>query len=171
MKHFLAVLVFPLFLSAASVDFGNDLVTMKIEPTGGRIASLKLIHGQELTAVDGLLGDNFTHQDSAKFFLTRLPYEMEKMKNGVIIINNSRGQLIDEDALAESLSSGRVGAAALDVVATEPIQPDNQLLKFDNCLITPHISWAPKESRERLMKTAVENLRAYIEGAPINVVN
>ncbi len=96
---------------------------------------------------------------------------LEKMKNGVIIINNSRGQLIDEDALAEALSSGKVGAAALDVVATEPIQPDNQLLKFDNCLITPHISWAPKESRERLMKTAVENLRAYIEGAPTNVVN
>jgi glycerate dehydrogenase len=93
-----------------------------------------------------------------------------KMKDGVIIINNSRGALIVEQDLADALNSGKVQAAGLDVVSTEPIQGDNPLLKAKNCLITPHISWAPKESRRRLMDTAVANLRAFISGNPVNVV-
>lgn len=94
-----------------------------------------------------------------------------KMKDGVIIINNSRGQLIVEQDLADALNSGKVYAAGLDVVRTEPIRADNPLLKAKNCIITPHISWAPKESRMRLMEVAVENLRAFLSGNPINVVN
>jgi glycerate dehydrogenase len=94
-----------------------------------------------------------------------------KMKDGVIIINNSRGQLIHEANLAEALNSGKVYAAGLDVVSSEPIKGDNPLLKAKNCIITPHISWAPKESRKRLMDIAVNNLAAFIDGNPINVVN
>jgi len=94
-----------------------------------------------------------------------------RMKDGVILINNSRGQLIVEADLAEALEQGKVYAAALDVVSTEPIRPDNPLLTAKNCLITPHISWAPKESRQRLMDIAEENLRAFLSGAPQNVVN
>jgi glycerate dehydrogenase len=94
-----------------------------------------------------------------------------KMKDGVIIINNSRGQLIHEADLAEALNSGKVYAAGLDVVSSEPIKGDNPLLKAKNCIITPHISWAPKESRKRLMDIAVNNLAAFIDGNPINVVN
>ena len=94
-----------------------------------------------------------------------------KMKDGVIIINNSRGPLIVEQDLADALNSGKVAAAGLDVVSTEPIKGDNPLLKAKNCLITPHISWAPKESRQRIMDCAVENAKAYIAGSPINVVN
>ena len=94
-----------------------------------------------------------------------------KMKDGVIIINNSRGPLIVEQDLADALNSGKVAAAGLDVVSTEPIKGDNPLLKAKNCLITPHISWAPKESRQRIMDCAVENAKAYIAGNPINVVN
>lgn len=94
-----------------------------------------------------------------------------KMKEGVIIINNSRGPLIVEQDLADALNSGKVYAAGLDVVSTEPIRLDNPLLKAKNCFITPHISWAPKESRQRLMNIAVENLEKFIEGKPINVVN
>jgi glycerate dehydrogenase len=94
-----------------------------------------------------------------------------KMKDGVIIINNSRGPLIVEQDLADALNSGKVYAAALDVVSTEPIKGNNPLLKAKNCIITPHISWAPKESRQRLMDIAVNNLKAFAEGKPVNVVN
>ena len=94
-----------------------------------------------------------------------------KMKDGVIIINNSRGQMIVEQDLADALNSGKVAAAALDVVSTEPIRPDNPLLTAKNCIITPHISWAAKGSRQRIMDCAVENARAFLAGKPINVVN
>lgn len=96
---------------------------------------------------------------------------IEKMKDGVIIINNSRGPLIAEEDLAVALNSGKVYAAGLDVVSTEPIEGDNPLLSAKNCFITPHISWAPKESRKRLMDVAVGNLRNFIHGSPSNVVN
>ena len=96
---------------------------------------------------------------------------IEKMKDGVIIINNSRGPLIVEEDLAEALKTGKVAAAGLDVVSTEPIKSDNPLLSAPNCLITPHISWASKESRKRLMDIAVENLDQYVKGTPLNVVN
>ena len=94
-----------------------------------------------------------------------------KMKSGVILINNGRGGLIVEQDLADALNSGRVAAAGLDVVSTEPIRSDNPLLRAKNCLITPHISWAPIEARQRILDTTVENLRAFLAGAPVNLVN
>ena len=94
-----------------------------------------------------------------------------KMKDGVIILNNSRGPLIVEQDLADALDSGKVAAAGLDVVSTEPIRGDNPLLKAKNCIITPHISWAAREPRQRIMDMAVENLKAFLGGGAVNVVN
>lgn len=94
-----------------------------------------------------------------------------KMKDGVFLINTSRGPLVDEDALAEALHAGKVAGAGLDVLCVEPAREDNPLLREPNCLITPHIAWAPKESRQRLMDIAVDNLCVWQAGAPQNVVN
>ena len=94
-----------------------------------------------------------------------------KMKDGVIIINNSRGGLVVEQDLADALNSGKVAAAGVDVVSEEPIKGTNPLLSAKNCFITPHISWAPKESRQRIMDATVNNIRSYLDGAAVNVVN
>ena len=94
-----------------------------------------------------------------------------KMKDGVIIVNNGRGQLIVEEDLAAALTSGKVGGAAVDVASTEPIAADNPLLHAPHCIITPHISWATKEARERIMQTTADNVKSFIAGKPENVVN
>lgn len=95
---------------------------------------------------------------------------IKKMKDGVMIINTSRGPLIVEEDLKDALNSGRVAGAAVDVVSFEPIKASNPLIKAKNCIITPHIAWAPKEARERLMNIAVANLEGFLKGKPVNVI-
>ena len=94
-----------------------------------------------------------------------------KMKDGVILINNSRGALIDEQALADALNSGKIYAAGLDAVRNEPISEDNPLLSAKNCFITPHISWTAVEGRQRLATFAIDNVKAFLDGNPTNIVN
>lgn len=93
------------------------------------------------------------------------------MKDGVILLNSSRGALIVDEDLAEALNSGKVYAAGLDVVSEEPISMDNPLLTAPNCIITPHIAWAAKESRARLLEIAADNLASFAAGKPVNQVN
>ena len=130
--------------------------------------------GEELVSLDELLSQSdvislhcpLTRENTGLINRDTLA----KMKDGAIIINTARGPLINEPDLREALLSGKVLGAALDVVAVEPIQSDNVLLGLDNCLITPHIAWAPTESRQRLMDVAVENVAAFLAGQPINNV-
>ncbi|MBF4693473.1 D-2-hydroxyacid dehydrogenase [Fusibacter ferrireducens] len=96
---------------------------------------------------------------------------ISKMKTGVILINTSRGPLIVESDLVAALKAGKIRSAALDVVSVEPIEETSILLEAPNLIITPHIAWAPKEARERLLHIAVDNLKLFLEGTPINVVN
>lgn len=94
-----------------------------------------------------------------------------RMKRAAYLINTSRGALIDEPALAEALRSGRIAGAALDVVSREPIPPDHPLLGVPRCILTPHLAWASAAARRRLMATTAENVRAFLRGTPIHVVN
>lgn len=94
-----------------------------------------------------------------------------KMKDGAMLVNTARGGLVDEKALAAALKSGKLRYAAVDVVSQEPMRPDNPLLSTRKCIITPHIAWAPVESRQRLLDCVVENIRAFLNGTPQNVVN
>ena len=96
---------------------------------------------------------------------------ISRMKDGAFLINTARGGLLDEQAVADALTSGKLAGAAVDVVTEEPMKTYNPLLKCPNCIITPHIAWAPKESRQRLLDCCVENIRAFIGGNPRNVVN
>ena len=118
-------------------------------------ADVVSLHCPLLPATEGIINKN----------------SIAKMKDGVIILNNSRGPLIVEQDLVDALDSGKVYAAGVDVVSVEPIKLDNPLLGAKNCIITPHISWAPKESRQRLMDIAVDNLAQFLAGHPVNVVN
>lgn len=96
---------------------------------------------------------------------------IEQMKNGAVLLNTSRGQLIDEEAVATALKSGKLAAAAVDVVSKEPMEQNNPLLTAPNCIITPHMAWAPTQSRQRLLNCVVDNIRSFLEGHPQNVVN
>jgi len=96
---------------------------------------------------------------------------ISKMKDGSFLINTARGGLLDEQAVADALTSGKLAGAAVDVVTEEPMKEYNPLLTAPNCIITPHIAWAPKESRQRLLDCCVENIRAFLQGTPQNVVN
>jgi glycerate dehydrogenase len=96
---------------------------------------------------------------------------LERMKPGAYLINTSRGPLVNDADLAEALSNGKLGGAALDVVSTEPIPPNNPLLKAPHITITPHVAWAALAARRRLMHITAENVAAFLAGNPINVVN
>lgn len=96
---------------------------------------------------------------------------LSKMKPGAFLINAARGPLIVEQDLADALNNGRLAGAAIDVLSSEPPRPDNPLLHAKNCIVTPHIGWATREARTRLIETVVANLRAFLDGRPTNVVS
>jgi glycerate dehydrogenase len=131
--------------------------------------------GISYTTLDGLLAESDVISlhcpltDKNKGMINK--DSISRMKNGAILINTSRGPLVDESDLAAALNAGKLLGAAVDVVSSEPIRPDNPLLNARNMLITPHIAWAPKEARTRLLTIAVDNLRAFLDGSVVNKVN
>lgn len=96
---------------------------------------------------------------------------LTKMKPGAILLNTARGPLVNEQDVADALYSGKLRGMAADVVSYEPIDPSNPLLTAPNCIITPHMAWAPIESRQRIQDCTVNSIRAFLNGSPINVVN
>lgn len=94
-----------------------------------------------------------------------------KMKDGVLLVNTARGGLLDEQAVADALASGKIRAAAIDVTTVEPIRRESPLFSAPNCVITPHMAWTPIEARRRLLNIVRDNIRCFAEGCPQNVVN
>lgn len=131
--------------------------------------TLKYVELHELYRESDIVNLHCPLDDKSKGMINRETIGM--MKDGVMIINTSRGPLIVEQDLADALNSGKVYAAAVDVVSTEPAKMDNPLILAKNCIITPHIAWAPIESRARLMTIAVNNLESFLNEIPLNVVN
>ena len=148
---------------------GMRVVAYDLYPNDNGRAIAEYLDLDELLAVSDVITLHCNLIDANQGLINK--NTIAKMKDGVILINNARGQLVNEADLAEALNSGKVAAAGLDVVSTEPIRNDNPLLTAKNCIITPHISWAPKESRARIMQCSVDNLKAFIDGKPIHVVN
>src|SRR5262249_9050119 len=93
------------------------------------------------------------------------------MKTNAFFINTARGGLVNESDLADALNNDKIAGAALDVVSAEPIRPDNPMLSAKNCIITPHIAWATLSARKRMMTTTYENVKAFLDNKPVNVVN
>jgi len=141
----------------------------------GHTRSNKPVAGIRLTDLESLLRESdvvslhcpLTSDNPGLINAARLAL----MKPGAFLLNTSRGRLIDEQALADALHSGRLAGAGLDVLSVEPARPDNPLLTAKNCLITPHIAWATRAARARLLEAVVANVRAFLTGQPENVVN
>lgn len=96
---------------------------------------------------------------------------IQQMKDGALLLNTARGGVINEEAVAEALRSGKLGGAAVDVVSSEPILETNPLYTAPNCIITPHMAWAPRESRQRIIDSMVRSIQGYLAGTPVHVVN
>jgi glycerate dehydrogenase len=146
--------------------FGMNVLINKrtLDPTDKRMVEL-----DELLTKSDYVSLHLPLTESNKEFINKS--SLQKMKNNAIFINTARGGLVNEKELAEALNSNIIGGAALDVLSTEPPSSENPLLKAKNCLITPHIAWGSYEARQRLLNIVVENIKAYQQGEPINVVN
>lgn len=149
--------------------FGMRVLAYDANPVGSPPAYIRMVG----------LDDLFAHSDVVSLHCPLTPGTREMvnagrlatMKRSALLINTSRGPLVNEADLADALNTGRIAGAGLDVLGVEPPASDNPLLSAKNCLITPHIAWATRAARERLMRQAVANAKAFLDGAPINVVN
>lgn len=135
----------------------------------GELKTVEFVSLDELLASSDIITCHCPLTDETQGLINK--DTISKMKKSAIFINTSRGPVVDEKALADALNAGEIQAAGLDVLSVEPAQRSNPLLKAKNCFITPHIAWAAKETRARLLDILAANLEAYINGKPQNVVN
>lgn len=142
---------------------------MNVVASGTRRACPELVPLDELLRVSDVISLNCPLTPETRGLICQ--DTLARMKDGVIIINTSRGPVVNEADLRAALVSGKVYAAGIDVASQEPIQPDNPLIGLANCFITPHIAWAPYEARVRLIDIATDNVRAFLEGRAQNVVS
>ncbi|WP_042149985.1 D-2-hydroxyacid dehydrogenase [Paucisalibacillus sp. EB02] len=150
--------------------FGMNVIANKRTPNKDlETSQMKFASLDELYANSDVISLHCPLTEENKGMINKA--SIRKMKNGVLMINTARGALINETDLAKALNNGKVGGAAVDVDSSEPINENNPLLHAKNCIITPHIAWATKEARQRLLEQAVDNLNAFLEGNSKNRLN
>jgi glycerate dehydrogenase len=155
-------------VASVGAAFGMNVVAVSRRSTASGDSVPRLALDELLRAADVLsLHCPLTHETAQLVNAERLT----RMKRTGLLINTARGALIDESALAQALEAGTIAGAALDVLSVEPPPRDHPLLHARNCLVTPHIAWATRASRERLLEMAIDNVRAFLVGSPRNVVS
>ncbi len=152
-----------------AIDFGMKIVYFDVTPHPDAPPEAVAVDLDTLFRESDIVSLHCPLAQDNKGFVDRRRLEM--MKPTAFLINTSRGPLIDEQALADALNRGQIAGAGLDVLCEEPPRPDNPLLRAKNCTITPHIAWATRAARQRLMDVAISNVRAFIQGSPQNVVS
>ncbi|GAB3514879.1 D-2-hydroxyacid dehydrogenase [Emticicia fontis] len=151
------------------LGFGMEVLANKRDLTSGGIEGVELCEIEKVLKESDFISLHCPLTADNQGFINK--DSLNLMKSSAILINTSRGGLINEADLAEALNAGKIAGAGLDVLSTEPPAQDNPLLTAKNCIITPHIAWAGVEARKLLLKGTVENIRAYQKGASINVVS
>ncbi|MDO4939734.1 MAG: D-2-hydroxyacid dehydrogenase [Lachnospiraceae bacterium] len=156
-------------VAKAVAGFGMKVIAYTPHPKTGFEGLVDFVDLNTLFAESDVITLHCMLNDETREIICR--ENIDKMKDGVILINASRGQVLNESDVAEALKNGKISAAGVDVVSSEPIRDDNPLLSAPNCIITPHIAWATAEARKRLLCVAIDNVRQFIAGTPVNIVN
>lgn len=149
--------------------FGMEVIALTSKPQSELPDWIRKATKEELLAASDFVSLHCPLTDSTRHFIDREALAL--MKPTAVLVNTGRGPLVDEAALAEALRDCRLAAACLDVLSTEPPRADNPLIGAPHCYITPHIAWATVEARTRLMQIAADNIRAFLAGEAVNVVN
>lgn len=148
--------------------FGMDVLAYNVRHPKNLLDGIKMVSLEALLKESDIVSLHCPLKKETKHIINKK--HLELMKTSSFLINTGRGDLIDENALADALNKNEIAGAGLDVLSTEPPKQDNPLLSAKNCYITPHIAWATKESRARLMDIAVNNIKKFLEGSPINTI-
>lgn len=156
-------------VAGIALSFGMSVLAYSPRKTALEHERLKYVTLDELLQNSDVVSLHCPLKDETRGIISK--DAINKMKDGAMLINTSRGALVDEYALSEALNSGKLAGAGCDVVSAEPIHEDNPLLTAKNIYISPHIGWASIQSRQRLMKAAADNIKAFLNGSPINTVN
>ena len=156
-------------VASIALAFGMNVYACTSKPQGELPEGIRKVEKDELLAVSDILSLHCPLTDGTRHLINA--ETLKKMRKTAILVNTGRGPLVDEEAVARALHEGCLGAYCADVMTQEPPSADNPLLKEPNAYITPHVAWCTIEARTRLNKVIAENLRAFIEGHPQNVVN
>lgn len=156
-------------VAAIADAFGMHVVSCTSQPAENLPPYIEKVSRDEMFRRADVLSLNAPLTATNRHFVNAATIAM--MKPTAIVINTARGPLVDEDALADALASGRLAFAAVDVLAVEPPRQGSPLIGLDNCIVTPHVAWQSTDARRRLLDVSAANLRAFLAGAPQNVVN